>query len=81
MSHSQILAIVGLLFEALSVAYTAKGAFLLSFSPRRRYERYAEELAKRSTLTRELEIKRKEGYAVLLLLSIGMVLQGVALFV
>ena len=83
MSYSQILAIVGLLFEALSVAYTAKGVYLFSFTDKARYERFKEDLAKGkgSTVTRALRIRQREMYVVLLLLSIGMILQGIALFV
>jgi len=75
---SQILTIAGLFLEFLSIAYTAR----MVFPPKSREEKkrkYIEQLGK--TVIQEIESREKEWYVVLGLLSIGLILQGIAVFV
>ena len=75
---SQILTIVGLFFEFLSVAYVARNVFPTK-SKKERKMKWIEEHGK--TLGNQIESEAKEWYIVLGLLFIGMILQAIAVFV
>jgi hypothetical protein len=75
---SQILTIVGLFFELLSVAYTARRVFSTR-SKKKRKEKYIEEISR--TVDQKLESRAREWYIVLGLLLLGVILQGLAVFV
>ena len=70
--------VAGLFFEFLSIAYTARKVFPPK-SKEERKRKYIDELGK--TVDKELESKAREWYVVLGLLFIGLILQGVAVFV
>jgi len=74
----QILVVIGLFFEFASVFLTASQAFY-PLGKKERKMKYIED--KGQTLDTYLEKRRRMGILTVILLSLGMLLQGLAVFV
>mgnify|MGYP001100759613 CR=1 FL=1 len=73
MSTSQFLVVLGLIFEFMSVAVTIRKLFWGY------YKRFAKETFLQEIM-QETRKEKKEGLAIVILLGVGMFLQGLAVF-
>jgi hypothetical protein len=78
-STSQILVVVGLVFELMSVVYQAKKVFHPFKSYKEKKSKYIDE--KMKTFREKLAERERTWFWTLLLLFIGLLLQAIAVFV
>jgi hypothetical protein len=80
-TNSQLLIIIGLVFELTSVLYQARKVFHPFMSKKEKKLKYIEDNMMAKEISKAITKREKEWFWTVLLLFIGLLLQGIAEFV
>lgn len=80
-TNSQILIIIGLMFEFASVYYQARKVFHPFTSKKEKKMKYIEDDMMAKEISKAIAEREKEWFWTILLLFVGLLLQGIAEFI